>query len=267
MFRFITLPIFMVLLVCSTQAQLVETVDFDTTGVVEGGQQVLDQASVGFAGSSPNITLKTYKLSALIGKGTWDLYLYNSVPAYSIDRSDSITNLGGDILNQLGGLMNVSLSKTGYFANGENKTYKDIKGGQIDFRMGGKLLDSQNRLGADKYEFMVPVLQSTIDVRYLIPLVNPLERKKNLNTDLRKGLMGNLSFRVYGGVMQVLNKKVYNRMFEDERGNAPKRATLFTGNVEFNLFLTDQFFISAGYSMSNEQRVPNRSFFSISYLN
>ena len=57
------------------------------------------------------------------------------------------------------------------------------------------------------------------------------------------------------------------RIFEDERGNAPKRATLFTGNVEFNLFLTDQFFISAGYSMSNEVRVPNRSFFSISYLN
>ena len=266
MYRIITLPIFMVFFLCSIHAQLVETTDFDTTGVNDVESHILDQASVGFSGSSPNITLKTYKLSALIGKGTWDLYLYNSVPAYSIDRSDSITNLGGDILNQLGGLFNVSLSKTGYFANGGNKAIKDIKGGQVDFRLGGKVLDSQNRFSSDGYDFMVPVLQSTIDVRYLIPLVNPADRKKKLNSDLKKSLLGNLSFRVYGGVMQVMKSEAYDRYFEDERGNAPSH-TLFTGNVEFNIFLTDQFFISAGYSVSNEKQMPNRSFFSISYLN
>ena len=257
----------LLILATGTQAQLVETTDFDST-LSTNGSSVLDQASLGYAGTSPNVTLKTYKLSALIGKSNWDLYVYNSVSAFTVAAQDSATALGHDILNQLGGLLNVSLSKMGYFANGRDKSIRDVKGGQIDFRLGGKMLDAYNRNAFEGgiVKSMVPLLQSTVDVRYLIPLVNPMERGKQ-NFNVKQSMLGNLSFRVYGSFMQVLNGEIFDRYYTTKRGLPPKHS-FFTGNVEVNLFITDQFYISAGYSMSNQQEaLPNRSFFSISYAN
>ena len=228
---------------------------------------MLDQASLGFSGTSPNVTLKTFKLSALIGKGTWDLYLYNTVPTLTISAQDSANALANDILNQLGGLFNVALSKTGYFANGGDFKNRDIKGGQLDFRLGGKVLDAHNGLTGTRGSIrnMVPILQSTLDFRYMIPLVDPLKKRQGLVSDIKKNMLGNLSFRVYGSVMQVLNSKVYDRYYSTREGVPPK-LTLITGNAEFNLFISNQFYISAGYTVSNQQEtLPNRSFFSISY--
>ena len=261
---------FFLLAVCQlgqAAAQLVETTDFDTTMVGNTSSNVLDQASLGYAGTSPNLTLKTYKLSALIGKSQWDLYMYNSVSAYTIAAEDSSVALGNDILNQLGGLFNISLSKMGYFANGTDPGLRDIKGGQLDFRIGGKVLDAYNRNLNDgaSLSSMVPLLQSTLDVRFLVPLVNPGDRKNTPNFDLRDKMLGNLSIRVYGTAMQVLRQDVFNRYYTDVFGNAPS-TTVLTGNIEMNLFITNQFYISAGYSLSNQKgQLANRSFFSISY--
>ena len=241
------------------KAQVFETEITPMEGEAE--QTILDQASASFTGTSPYLTLKTYKLKGLIGKGTVDLYLFNSVPAFSIKRADSLNVLAEDVLNQLGGLLNFSLSKVGYFGNGGDQLNKDIKGGQVDFRLGGKALDSHNRDFDSK--FIVPVFQSTFDLRYLIPLVAP-ETKKQSSDNLKKAISGNLSFRVYGGFMQIFNTALYDQYYTDVRGIPPTHS-LFTGGAEINLFISNQFYISGGYTISNQTTIPNRTFFSISY--
>jgi len=183
------------------------------------------------------------------------------VPAFSIKRTDSLNALAEDVLNQLGGLLNFSLSKVGYFGNGNDRINRDIKGGQVDFRIGGKALDSHNRDFDSK--FIVPVFQSTFDVRYLIPLVAP-QSKQHDSKNLKKFISGNLSFRVYGGFMQIFNTAIYDRYYTDFRGNPPSHS-LFTGGAEINLFISNQFYISGGYAVSNQTTLPNRTFFSISY--
>ena len=259
MYRFILLGLF---LACSTlHAQLVEFSDFDSTsteGVVE--TELFDQASLGFSSSNPTLSLKTFKLAALIGNQEWDFYVFNSTPAFSIPREDTAQVLSDGILNQIGGLANIALSKVAYFANGHDKLNRDFRGAQLDFRLGGKLLDAQNRTEGN--DFLVPILQSSLDLRYLIPLVQSSQETEG---SLRDRMRGNLSFRIYGTAMQILRSDVYDRVFIDERGNKPSHSIL-TGNIEVNLFITDQFYLSVGHTISTEQRLPNRTFFSVSFM-
>ena len=241
-----------------TQAQII---DYDGLDTLNSQASVLDQASASFAGTSPQVTLKTYKLKALIGQGYWDLYLFNTLPTLSIGRADSALALSDDIMNQLSGLMNVSLSRMAYFANGGDDINREIKGGILDFRSGIKMLDSYTREVDDS--FFLPIFQSTFDMRYMIPLVSPGSRQQN-DVNLRNFAIGNLSFRIYGSFMQILNGKLYDEYFTNERGVAPKHS-LFTGNAEVNLFISNQIFISAGYALSNQSTLPSRTFFSVSY--
>ena len=247
------------LVTLAAKAQVVEKEIGDTEGAAS---TVLDQASASFTGTSPQVTLKTYKLKALIGRGFWDLYLFNTLPTLSIAKEDSLQALSDDLLNQLGGLLNVSLSRVAHFGYGGNEVNRDIKGGVMDVRTGVKMLDSRTR-EKDAKDFVVPVFQSTFDLRYLIPLVKP-ENSKSDQADIRNFSIGNLSFRVYGTFMQVLNTKVYDQYFTSERG-VPPRHSLFTGSAEVNLFISNQIFLSAGYTLSNQETMLNRSFFSVSY--
>jgi hypothetical protein len=251
--------LFFLLVTLAAKAQVVEKEIADTT---RSASTILDQASASFTGTSPQVTLKTYKLKALIGRGYWDLYLFNTLPTFTIAKEDSIQALSDDLLNQLGGLLNVSLSRVGHFGYGGNELNRDIKGGVMDIRTGVKMLDSRTREKNSK-DFVVPVFQSTFDLRYLIPLVKP-ENSKNDQADLHNFSIGNLSFRVYGTFMQILNTEVYDQFFTSERG-VPPRHSLFTGSGEVNLFISNQIFISAGYTISNQETMPSRSFFSISY--
>lgn len=222
---------------------------------------VLDQASASFAGNAPNVTLKTYKLNALIGKGTWDMYIYNTLPTLTVERTDSLQAFSDDLLNQLGGLLNFSLSRQAYFANGGDAINKDIKGGIFNFRLGSKVLDSRTRAPGE--DIFIPVLQSSLDLQYRIPLVDPKKESRSTK-DLKQFAVGNLSFRFYGTFMRVLNEGLYNKYYTSERG-IPPRKTLLTGNMEVNLFITNAVFISAGYTISNEANIPERAFFSVSY--
>lgn len=229
----------------------------------ESRSSIMDQASASFTGASPSLTLKTYKLKGLIGKGSWDLYLFNTVSTITAKRQDSLQVLASDILNQLGGLFNFALSKRGYFGNGHNLPTRDVKGGQVDFRFGGKLLDSRNRELNSK--FTIPVFQSTIDFRYLIPLVSQdAKTSQDEKFDFKNFMQGNLSFRVYGSFMQIFNTKVYDEYYQTKRGILPTHS-LFSVSGEVNLFITNQFYISAGYTVSNQSTLPERSFFSVSY--
>lgn len=253
------------------KSQSVETNKIDVaTSEVKPQSSFLNTASFAFAGTAPSASLKTYKLTAYIGNSPWNFYLYNTVPLYVSKRADSTRAFANDLMNQLGGLLNISLAKVLYFANNGDVINKDIKGGQLDFRFGSKIMDKQFK-GDEKSTstYFIPSLQSSLDFRYLIPLV-----KKSGATSgaaLRENIAGNLSFRFFGTFQQILNEKQFALAFRTPRGNVPP-TQIFTGNIEANLFISNEIFLSAGYSYSNLIEPANlvvnkdRTFFSISFL-
>lgn len=221
-------------------------------------------AGVGGGSSTPKITLNSYRFSALIGKGYWDFYLFNSVPTLATIDADSERYVRNDLVKQLGGLLNLSVSKVGYFAYGGDPSVKEIKGAQVDFRIGGKAIDVANRRKGNS--FLIPIAQSTLDFRYLIPLINNKDRKKKgeTTTNLRENMIGNLSFRFLGSIMQVLNQSVYGQYYTSRRG-VPASPTIFTGTIEMFFYITDQIYINAGYSFTNQPLIAPIPFFSVSY--
>lgn len=243
--------------------QVVEAPVIDSTGQKKEVSSFLGQAGFNINPDPfmpPRINLKTYKLSAQIGRGWWDFYLLNSVPTFNINETDSLHLFGTELLNQTGGIFNVALSKAGYFANGKDSVNKDIRGGQIDFRAGTKLIDPPTR----KYsEFLVPTFQTSLDIRYLIPLsASRVESQE----DLRKKMMGNLSFRFYGTWQKIFANDTYNAYFVSRKGNNPSD-NIFAYGYEINLFITNELFISFGQTFSNLMTMPNRTVISLSYAN
>jgi hypothetical protein len=220
-------------------------------------------AGVGSGSSTPKVTLNSYRFSALIAKGYWDFYLFNSVPTLATPEVDSERYVRGDLVRQLGGLLNMSVSKVGYFAYGGDPSVRDVKGAQVDFRLGGKAIDVANRRKGNT--FLIPILQSTLDLRYLIPLIDNKDRKKKGETvNLKEKMIGNLSFRFLGSVMQVLNQEVYGQYYTSRRG-VPASPTIFTGTLEMYFYITDQIYINAGYSFTNQPLIKPIPFFSVSY--
>lgn len=222
-------------------------------------------AGVGSGSSTPKVTLNSYRFSALIGKGYWDFYLFNSVPTVATTDADSERYVRNDLVKQLGGLLNLSVSKVGYFAYGGDPSVRDIKGAQIDFRIGGKAIDTPNRRKGTT--FLIPIIQSTVDLRYLIPLINNKDRKKkgeNTSANLKENMVGNLSFRFLGSFMQVLNQEVYDTYYTSRRG-VPASPSIFTGTVEMFFYITDQIYINAGYSFTSQPLIKPIPFLSVSY--
>jgi hypothetical protein len=232
----------------------------------ENPDELLSQFSLGSALGSdaysvPKAAIKTYKFTALIGKGEWEFNLFDSAPAISINSSDSEQYLRNDLIRQLGGIVNVSLGRTGYFGNGTNPDLQEIKGARFEFRLGGKVLDvlagqSQNRQ-------LVPVLQSTLDFRYMIPLFQYDKNadKAALTKDQAKG---NLSFRFIGAVMSVVNSQVFDDYYSNRKG-IPPNPTFFAGTFDMNFYITNQLFINLGYAFASEETIKPVPFFAISY--
>lgn len=238
----------------------------DTTSRTETSQQHATSSILGNASLStptgpllpPRIGLRTYKLSANIINSWWDLYLHNNLPTFLPNAKDSVAAFGNEILNQLGGVLNISLSKVGYFGNGGDKLNRDIKGALIDFRFGAKLIDPPTR---NYSEFLVPAFQTSLDFRYLIPLVE----SKNVNaSDLRTNLLGNLSLRFYSTYQKIFNSETYGEYFKSRKGN-PAATDIISMNYELNLFITNVFYLSFGQSFSNVSTIPDRTVFSFSY--
>ncbi|WAC10952.1 hypothetical protein [Dyadobacter pollutisoli] len=255
----------------SAFGQLVETNKVNTkTSEVQPGSSFLSTASFAFAGTAPSASIKTYKLTAYIGESPWNFYFYNTVPLYVSNREDSTRAFANDLLNQLGGLLNVSLAKVAYFANGGDVMNKDIKGAQLDFRFGSKVMDKQYKNDKQAISsYLIPSLQGSLDFRYLIPLVK--SKAAATGTALRDNIAGNLSFRIFGTFQQILNRKQFEVAFKTPRGNVPPNQ-IITGNFEANLFISNEIFISAGYAYSNLIQPANlkvnkdRTFFSVSFL-
>ena len=258
----------------------------------ESKGEALNLVSAGYAGNgaAPKINLKTYKFKALVGKQEFDFYLFNSVPSVvpKLQEEDKPTTgtaadkaeqepakryLSNDILQQVGGLLNISLGKVAFFGYGGDQDLKYVKGAQMDIRLGGKLLEAPF---AKKSEFF-PALQSYFDLRYLIPLVDPKLRKKG--NSYKESMVGNLSFRLVGAVQQFLvngqRTDAYSRFFSTKQSTGTcatcmtttllPKSTLFSGNFEALFYLTNKVYISAGYFFSNDKLIDSYPFFSLSY--
>ena len=285
---------FILLLMASTFSFAQDNKTVQTTQANEAPQEeeeskgeALNLVSAGYAGNgaAPKINLKTYKFKALIGKQEFDFYLFNSVPSIVPKLKDESTPatatntaevepakryLSNDILQQVGGLLNISLGKVAFFGYGGDQDLKYVKGAQMDIRLGGKVLEAPF---ATKTEFF-PSLQSFIDLRYLIPLIDPkLKRKGN---SYKESMVGNLSFRLVGGVQQFFTKRTgsfenwdpYTRFFisyENQTKEILPKSTLISGNFEAFFYLSNKVYISAGYFFSNDKLIDNYPFFSLSY--
>jgi len=247
----------------STYAQVVETPLTDSTGQQQETSSFLGQAGAGINPDPlmpPRLNLKTYKLSAEIAGGWWDFYLLNTVPTFNVNKKDSIKSFSNELLNQTGGILNAALSKVAYFANGKDDMNKDIRGAQLDFRAGTKLIDPPTR---NYSEFIVPVLQTSLDLRYLIPLVSSKVKDKK---ELRNKMIGNLSFRLYGTWQKIFANKTYDNYFISRKGNAPPNS-MVTYGYEINMFISNEIFISFGQTFSNLIVMPTRTIISLSYTN
>ena len=232
----------------------------------ETSDQLLSQFSVrsalgGDNYSVPKAAIKTYKFTALIGKAKWEFNLFNSVPAMSVNEADSEQYVRHDLLKHIGGLINISMGRTGYFGNGNNHDMEEISGARFEFRLGAKALDV---LPAPEQEReFIPVLQSTIDFRYMIPLFN-YDKNADNSTLTSDKMVGNLSFRFIGAYMYVMNTTVYNLYYSDRKG-IPPSPSIFAGQFDANFYITNQIFINAGYAFATEKNIKPLPFFSISY--
>ena len=242
----------------------------DTTQT-EKATEVFNQFALGSGfdgGITPKATVKTFKYSALIGKGYWDFYFFNSLPTIAPAEGDSVENaearrtyVRNDLVKQVGGLLNVSLSKVGYFAYGGEEEAKEVQGAQVDFRIGAKAVDVFNRRKDES--LLIPILQSTFELRYLIPLIPP-DKQKNETLKISDRKVGGLHFRVLGAFMQVLNTEIYEKTFITKRG-VPASPTVFAGTFETFFFISNKVYINVGYTFTNQEQIPNTPFFSISY--
>lgn len=220
--------------------------------------------SSGYAGTAPKISTETYHLGFSLGKGGsnyWDLYVFNSVP--TVAPVDTVEYVGNDLRRQFAGILNFSVSKTAYFGNGKNPSVRDVKGFQTDIRFGMKLINTPVRRAGQ--EFLIPVFQSTFDLRYLIPLVKArtaTEKKKAI--DIRNEMVGNLAFRVSGSYLSVLNTTQYDLYYTTKKGILPN-PNLFIVTPELRFYVTNQIDFGVGYAYNNEKVIADNLFFSFSY--
>jgi len=265
-------------------AQSSQTSD-DPPGEQSSSSDAFNLVSAGYAGAgaAPKVNLKTYKFKALVGKSELDFYLFNSVPtivpklkaAPAPNGTEEIVDpskryLANDILQQVGGLLNVSLGKVAFFGYGKDKAYKYTKGFQTDFRLGAKMLEAPFET---KSEFF-PALHSFLDLRYLIPLVDPKQRKQGMS--LSESMVGNWSFRILVGAQKFFTNTshtdTYSKFFRTytfDQNNDPiqlnPETILLSGNFESFFYLSNKIYLSAGYYYSNDKQIDSYPYFSISY--
>lgn len=243
----------------------------DTSSI--SGAEFLDLFSLGYNGASPKINLKTYNFKAYIGKTDLDFYLFNSVPAVIPDPDSAAQKryISNDVLQPVGGLLNIALGKVAYFGYGSDSDLKYVKGAQMDVRIGGKLIEAPytTKKTGNRY---FPAFQSSVDLRYLIPLVSPSKEDQDWETDIKDRMVGNLSFRFQGSLIQFFpnsgNTDPYSRYFLIyEKGNKKiyPKSTLFAANAEMFFYITNKVYISAGYFFSNDPLIDAYPFFSVSY--
>ncbi|MFT4600981.1 MAG: hypothetical protein ACI857_001158 [Arenicella sp.] len=218
----------------------------------------------GYAGTAPKISTETYHLGFNLGKGGgnyWDLYVLNTVP--TVSPVDTVEYVGNDLRRQFAGILNFSLSKTAYFGYGKDASVRDVKGFQTDFRFGMKLINTPVRRAGE--EFLIPVFQTTFDVRYLIPLLEARSATETKSeVDIRKEMVGNLAFRISGSYLSVMNTTSYNLYYTTKKGILPN-PNLFIITPEVRFYVTNQVDFAVGYAYNNQQVLDDNLFFSISY--
>jgi hypothetical protein len=222
----------------------------ETDKMLGTGSEFFQQLALNVSNTVPRITIKAVKLYAKVGKTTYlDFYILSSIPTLSTNPIDSARNLGNELQNIYGGLLNPYFSKTWYF--NEEMDYQ-TRGLQVDLKGGYKLTESTKNLGTKN--IYLHSGQLATEVRFLVPL---------FGSPTDNNLAGLTQIKVYGQVLYN-NNKDYFSFFKDNNQNIPSNF-LFSSTIEASLHIYNQIYISGGYSFSSISTIDNFGYFKMTY--
>lgn len=131
-----------------------------------------------------------------------------------------------------------------------DRTPGDKKGLIADVRAGAKVVESY--VAGD--QSFNPVGQAAGMLRWYIPIV----KADNPNT------MAGLIHLEAAGFLTYTGGQQYRDIFANALGETASRL-LGSASISGSVFIVDQFYVSAGYALSHDDRVPHRKFLSVSF--
>jgi hypothetical protein len=213
------------------------------------GSEFFQQLAINVSNTVPRINIKAVKLYAKVGKTTFiDFYILSSIPTLSTNPIDSAKNLGNELQNLYGGLLNSYFSKTWYFNKEDDFQTRGI---QLDLKGGYKLTESTKNLGTKN--IYLHSGQLATEIRYLVPL---------FGTPNDENLAGLAQVKIYGQALYN-NNSDYSSFFMDN--NSFPSNFLFSSTIEGSVHVFSQFYISGGYSFSSINTIDNLGYFKLTY--
>lgn len=217
---------------------------------VGGGAEILQQLAINVTNSTPRINIKAVKLYAQVGKQKFiDFYILSSIPTITTNPGDSAKNLGNELQNLYGGLLNSYFAQTFYFNKEDDY---QTRGLQIDAKGGFKLTETSKNSGTKN--IYLPSGQLATEFRFLIPLFGK-------PTD--ENLAGLVQLKL-NGQMLYTNNADYDNFFETDDGKKPS-SFLFSSNVEGSVHIFDQFYVSGGYSFGSISTIEDTGYLKLTY--
>lgn len=221
-----------------------------TDSLLGTGSEYFQQLAVNVTNTTPRINIKAVKLYAKVGKKTFiDFFVLSSIPTLSTNPLDSAKNLGNELQNIYGGLINSYFNKTWYFNKEDDY---QTRGLQIDLKGGYKLTESAKNSGTKN--IYLHSGQLATEMRFLVPL---------FGSPTAANLAGMAQFKINGQAVYN-NSADYNNFFIDENKNNPS-SLLFSSTIEGSIHVFNQFYISGGYSVSSINTIQNFGFFKLTY--
>jgi hypothetical protein len=208
---------------------------------------LLPDFTVEVGSASPRARIEVGKMYALVF-GKWiPFYFFTNLSALLPEGKDSAQFTAKELLSQFGGLANLSFA--GQF-NIDKHSVRGKKGLYGDIRGGAKLIELAG--GGDQRK-LTGAAEAALNFNWLIPLANAD------NIDNQVGLL-TINVR---GTGNVTGGKRYKALFETPAGKVPPNA-VFALNIDGSFHLFNQFYVSAGYSLSSNKAIPSGGFFGAS---
>ena len=222
----------------------------------------LADAGLDFSESTPRMQLNALQLYANIGGKLHPFYVFTSVPLVAPERNDLQEYYAHALLDQYGGLLNVSLAPRWCLLSAESETQRTAAEQrgldmcqrdhhlQLQAQAGAKVIEV---VGAETNDF-APAAQVGFDASFQLDL----QGSETLDPEARQGM---LVLRASGFADAVFGP-TYNDMFSvgDDRASPVP----VVGTAELQFFIFDYVYFTAGYSVATEDRIGDRWYFSLS---
>lgn len=205
---------------------------------------LLQSASLDLNNAAPRANIAAVEYMAQIAGRYYPFYVFTSFPVLMPDREDLEEYVANEILNQFGGLLNITMERQWYYAYSENRPGHD--GLIFSAVAGGKLLEVA---GISQNEY-TPTMHAgaSAQLRFFF-------NEKETND-----LAGLVHIRA-SVLANYVSGNNYTDLFS-ATGAEPGRLPL-TFSVLGSFHLLDQFSISGGMVASAEDRLPGRKYLAV----